>query len=150
MKENFISTISKQFNTTSFITIQNESPLYNPLPPKASHEMSLFEANLPIEMTKQTSDSLLAINGWLSPKGQLISCKWRQHSYCLNIIGYKTESECENDGWIKLSQMKWMISKRYKKIILTEEQKTTINQWHLINNLSKSHFNQTILNSLSI
>ena len=138
MENTFHSTIAAQFTEAPDFSLNSMTKIKPPTPTKS---MSLFEQELQgIDKQMDAKTQLKAINGWLSPDGQLFPCKWRQHSELGISLGFNGEAEMELKGWAKLTQMKWLIKGRYKKIELTDKQITTVNQWHDSNELNRDFY----------
>lgn len=83
---------------------------------------------------------LLAIHGWLSPEGKLYACSFKCHDLLCKALGYRHESDIENAGFCKLSEMAWCVAPRYRKVGLTSEQWATIERWYDNNDLPDSHY----------
>lgn len=139
MERQFFSTIANQFSETPNMSDKN---LKRPLPATPTIAMKMFEQTLPGKCDPKgyLHNSYLSINGWMCPSGIIYPCKWRQHTECVITLGFKTESAIEQNGWIKLSQMKWMLEGRYGNVILTDEQRDTIQKWHKHNNLKTDYY----------
>ncbi|GAA5143559.1 hypothetical protein [Thalassotalea piscium] len=141
MKKKFYSTIAAQFTEPSEYF---ERQKLIPLPPEPTSTMCQYENMLSISNKAIKSDTTsMAMNGWLNTKGEIYPCKWREHSKVTRLLGYDTEAAMEKDGWIKLSQMKWLICGRYSKIELNKAQDNAIRQWHSNNKLDVSYYEFT-------
>jgi hypothetical protein len=110
--------------------------------PKPTASMVVYEKSISIGTCIEDHE-LLSINGWLSTDGVLYSCSWQQHSKTVTHLGFSTEREAVNSGFIKLSEMHWHIEKRFGPVTLTDSQSKTIKQWHQNNGLDETYFNKT-------
>lgn len=111
-----------------------------PAQPKATHAMRAFD--LAIDENQCLLDrELLSVNGWLCPDGNLYACSWMQHSECLLKLGYKNEREAVQNGYIRLTEMKWKLETFEKeRQSITGKQLSTIIEWHRKNSLEKHYF----------
>lgn len=136
----------KKLHSSMLLTIQKRPPHINmalqPLIPLSpTHSMKRYEFELPEVITTLIHDrKLLSINGWLNPEGDLYSCRFRQHNGILRALNVISESELESKGFIKLTNMKWLVEARYLEKDITEAQKETIHQWFVSNNLDLDNF----------
>ena len=138
----FYNTIDKIFTSAGYVLSSSQVPI----PPTATKEMRQHEQDIELnQVVKQ--GALRSINGWLSPNGTLFSCRWQEHSNAVRYLGYRSEAEIESAGFIKLSQMVWMLTTRFVTIELTPEQLLTINQWHEINQLDRTYFDYLLTES---
>lgn len=129
----FYSTIAIAFRDKEPYSGDTSEQMPNSPAPTVS--MKLFESELkPYSIAEDRA--LKSINGWLSPEGVLFGCRWREHSNAMKLLGFEHESEIETSGWIKLSQMRWMIIRRYADCNISEQQYDTIRHWHDSNFLS--------------
>lgn len=136
--DSFYSTVAAQFPKKKTIVDKTDK---RGLPPLPTMNMRNFEQLLPKQFSLEASrHSFLCINGWLNPDGRLVPCRWRQHSQAANILGFKNECDAEKSGWIKLTQMQWLLQGRFGEINETDEQIATIEKWHLSNQLNKNHY----------
>lgn len=103
--------------------------------------MKNFNVNLPQTLDVLVQDNrLLATNGWLSKDGTLYACRWRQHKNITLALDMLNEAEMERSGYIKLTNMKWLVEDRYCDTNITPEQINTIKSWYELNDLPKSSF----------
>jgi hypothetical protein len=93
-----------------------------------------------IKKPPEPARELTVIHGWLSPEGVLFACAWEKHNELTKALGFSHESEIENAGYCKLSQLKWLVQKRYCANGLTEAQWATIEQWYARNGFPEEHF----------
>jgi len=93
-----------------------------------------------ISQPPEEDKELLAIHGWLSPDGKLYACSFKSHDVLCKALGFNHESEIENAGFCKLTEMAWCVAPRYSKVGLTPEQWRTIEQWYDSNDLPDSHY----------
>lgn len=106
--------------------------------------MKQFNGNLPQTLEVLVEDNrLLSINGWLSPEGTLYACRWRQHRYVTLALDMISEGEMERSGFIKLTNMKWLVEDRYCPSQITPKQIETITNWFLLNELDQLSFEKT-------
>jgi hypothetical protein len=99
--------------------------------------MKQFNANLPQNLELLMEDNrLLSINGWLSPKGILYACRWRQHRHISLALDMANEAQMERSGYIKLTNMRWLVESKYCTVAITPEQIQTITNWYTLNELS--------------
>jgi hypothetical protein len=138
MTDTFVSTVAAQFTPTKHF--RKSSNCRSTKPPTPSAEMKIFEYEQPSQIQSLPEPSLMACNGWLSPRGELLPCKWRAHSNLSKIIGYANEYDLEEKGWIKLTQMKWLTKNRYSANKLTDDQYNTILNWHKSNNIEIDYY----------
>ena len=93
-----------------------------------------------IQNPPQPDQDLLAIHGWLSPKGVLYACAWEKHNELTAALGFRHESEIEQSGFCKLSQLKWLVEPRYCEHGVTAAQWETIERWYEKNGFPDEHF----------
>ena len=140
----------KTFNFDKLFKMTNEQSLSNtlftasdkqkqPLQPKPTQSMLIYNNSL-TDGECISDEYLLSVHGWLSPTGELFSCKWQQHTKTVNALGFDTERDAIMAGYIKLSNMKWQPGRQYRQLSLTDAQRETIELWHKKNQLSKAYF----------
>ena len=83
---------------------------------------------------------LLATHGWLDPEGLLYASGWEKHNELTRALGFTHESDIEDAGYCKLSQLKWLVGPRYCKKGVTDEQWSTIEKWYQRNGFPEEHF----------
>jgi len=93
-----------------------------------------------IKRPPEPDEQLLAIHGWLSPTGELYACGWEKHNDLTRALGFQHESEIEEAGFCKLSQLNWLVQARYCDQSLTAAQWTTIERWYARNGFPEEHF----------
>jgi hypothetical protein len=104
--------------------------------------MKKYEANIPQDFSVLIEDPhCLSINGWLASDGILYACRWRQHKSICKALDITTEAQMERAGYIKLTNMNWLLEDRYTPCKLTPEQITTIKRWYESNELSMDSYN---------
>lgn len=129
--------INEHDKTSTSCTVSNKKkPLLQPKPtqPMLIYNNSLADGECIID------ERLLSVHGWLTPTGELFSCKWQQHTKTMNILGFDTERDAIMAGYIKLSNMKWQLGRQYKLIAITDAQRETIDSWHKNNEISQEYF----------
>lgn len=129
--------INEHDRTISSCTASNRKK--QPLQPKPTQSMLIYSNSL-TDGECIRDECLLSVHGWLTPTGELFSCKWQQHTKTVNALGYDTERDAIMAGYIKLSNMKWQFGRQYRKISLTDAQRNTIDLWHKNNQISKEYF----------
>lgn len=82
----------------------------------------------------------MAINGLLSPKGDLYACLYKQHSLLAEALGYKQLWKMEDDGWCSLQQMQWRVQSAYMPRALTLPQKSVIKNWFIAHEFSSLEY----------
>lgn len=107
--------------------------------PKPTSSMLIYNNGLS-EGECVVDECLLSIHGWLTPDGELFSCRWQQHTKAVNFFGFDTERDAIVAGYIKLSNMKWQLGRQYRHSSVTEAQIKTIDLWHERNKLSREYF----------
>jgi len=85
-------------------------------------------------------DECLSMNGWLAPDGTLYSCGYKTHDLLCRVLGFAHESEIEQAGFCKLTNLEWLVSARYCPRSLTEAQWATIERWYVRNSFPATHF----------
>lgn len=110
-----------------------------PLQPKPTQPMLIYNNSL-ADGECIIDERLLSVHGWLTPTGELFSCKWQQHTKTVNALGFDTERDAIMAGYIKLSNMKWQLGRQYRLIVITDAQRETIDLWHKNNQISQEYF----------
>lgn len=111
--------------------------------PTVQQHQRTFEAKLLKQEEKfMLDEQLIAANGWLDAEGQLYACPWRHHAYLTVHLGFNSERDLEELGWIKLSQCVFLLNGRYTKSKLTTAQCETIERWHDSNDIDKAYFHE--------
>ena len=77
-----------------------------------------------------------AINGLLSPTGQLYACLYKQHAFLAEALGFQQLWKMEDAGWCSLQQMQWRVQSTYMTKPLTSQQRKTIKNWFHHNNFA--------------
>lgn len=148
---------TKKTQNYDFLFKMNEEWTVEPLPilstpikrpprrPQPTKLMLAFECDIPDGQCIPDKD-LLSVNGWLNPAGELFACAWQQHTKTVNCLGFDTERDAVEFGYIKLSEMIWQLGRHYKRIVLTEAQLSTINEWHSNNGINDDYFQYQLSN----
>ena len=110
----------------------------NLLPTDEMREAKLWVEQILVPPTP-VSD-LLAMHGWLAPSGQLFACGWEKHNELTTVLGFKHESEIEQAGFCKLTQLRWLVEPRYCENGLQAAQWETIERWYERNKFPDEHF----------
>lgn len=82
---------------------------------------------------------LLACHGWLAPTGELYPCAFKGHDRLAVRLG-STHKELEEQGYIKLANLKWLVEARYRSKEVTDQQWRTIEAWYERNGFPEAHF----------
>ena len=143
-----LTKIDKQFNFLFRLTEDADRPPIKavelsvpppPVKPIPTEIMRKYDCLL-TDGECQLDEEYLAVNGWLDPNGALYACAWQQHAKTLSVLGFDTERDAIERGFIKLSQMHWQLEQRYCPVNPTDHQLSTIHKWHYKNALSLSYF----------
>jgi hypothetical protein len=103
--------------------------------------MRRAKSSLAVNQGKPIEDrELLAMHGWLSPDGTLYACEFEKHGTLADALGYDHESKIERAGYVKLTQLKWLVEARYCGESLTAAQWETIERWYEKNDFPEEHF----------
>lgn len=130
------SKLHRKFESNCSCTFSKKSIFLTP-----TQTMHDFQRLLPLGLDV-VDNRLLSINGYLSREGVLHACKFLCHQPLMLELGFKSEVELEQAGWIKLANMNWFTFGRFCAIKPTREQKQTIELWYRRNGLPISHFEQ--------
>jgi hypothetical protein len=110
-------------------------------PLQPTDEMRCAKGRLERLVDPPLQDSeLLAMHGWLAPDGTLYSCGYRCHDALGQRLGFAHESDIEQAGYCKLSNLEWLVAARYCPRALTEAQWDTIERWYTRNAFPQAHF----------
>jgi hypothetical protein len=137
---------------TNLLSKVHVSPYRDSIEPITSNlvpttRMKQYNANLPQTLEVLVEDNrLFSINGWLSPHGVLYACRWRQHRNISLALDMASEAQMERAGYIKLTNMKWLVENRYCTGNITQKQIDTIANWFALNELSIQTFEKLKLN----
>jgi hypothetical protein len=108
---------------------------------KPTARMMQYEAKLPYDYSLLVQDiGLLSVNGWLSKEGIMYACKWRQHKNIMEALDLESEKQMEDEGFVKLTNMSWMVEGKYRACNLTKKQREVIKRWFEINELPDEFF----------
>lgn len=111
-----------------------------------SNAMIRFNHSIPIyDGTEKQSDlivdeSLLSINGLLSPMGVMYPCQHGNHEKMTQCLGFQSKYELENAGYVMLSRCKWWIEPQFVSRPPTREQWKYIEAWWMSNGMDRKAF----------
>ena len=138
-----ISSLIKKSNEVEYTKIGNSSQTKNiVLPPRPTQSMLAFEQGLKHGETF-VDERLLSINGWLAPNGNLYCCRWQEHDKIANYFDCALAIEMNMAGYIRLSQMRFMLNEISKKLV-NEAHLTPIRNWHADNDLCIKRFEKDL------
>lgn len=71
--------------------------------------------------------------GWISPDGRFYGCAYTDHADVADLYFKKSESELEDEGWVKIWWSSFDHARRWTntKLMLTEAQKITLEKMGL-------------------